>query len=64
MHSQDERYVEHRRVIEVRKAKRLRDSLHSIEEGQRANHTFFVDGKKESKFRRLQGHPSRPWFWQ
>lgn len=45
--SQDKRYVEYRRLLESKKAQRLRDNLHLIQDGQRANHTFFVDSKKE-----------------
>lgn len=32
--------------MESRKADRLRDNLHLIQDGQRAKHTFFVDSKK------------------
>ena len=45
--TQDKRYVEYRRVMESRKAERLRNNLHLIQDGQRAKHTFFVDSKKE-----------------
>lgn len=47
MQSQDKKYVEYRRIVESKKAQRLKDNLHLIQNGQRAKHTFFVDSKKE-----------------
>ncbi|KAF6032234.1 UTP11L [Bugula neritina] len=60
--SQDKRYVEYRRVLEAKKAQRLKDNLHLIQDGQRATHTFFVDNKKEARefnlAERLNTHPA------
>ncbi|XP_056331531.1 probable U3 small nucleolar RNA-associated protein 11 [Danio aesculapii] len=49
MRTQDIRYVEMKRVSEMKKIERMKSELHFLDEEKKNKHVFFLDTKKEVK---------------